>query len=314
MDRNSKSEGVDRRQFMAIAGTVAGLTACPSLVRAKAAANMIKLGDIEITSFSDGFISLPPATLAANVTKEQRDKALAKMGQTGETYRSPVNVTMIKTPHDLIMVDVGGGPHFLSTTGRLAEVIEAAGVDPEAVTKVVYTHAHPDHMWGTVNDFDELSFPNASYHISEAERAFWTADDVLTKLPDERHAFAAGARRTINAIEDKLEIVKPGTDLATGVRVVDTAGHTPGHISIEVGNGNDTAMVLGDALTHPIISFEHPDWSPAVDQDKERGIATRKALLKQLAANNSRIIATHLPAPGIGRVVAKGTGFVYSAG
>ena len=72
----------------------------------------------------------------------------------------------------------------MPTAGKLAEYLEAAGIDPKAVTKVVFTHAHPDHLWGTLDDFDgEPMFANASYAISAAEWSFWMAQDVALRLP-----------------------------------------------------------------------------------------------------------------------------------
>ncbi|MEM9028887.1 MAG: MBL fold metallo-hydrolase [Pseudomonadota bacterium] len=303
---------LSRRTFSQFAVGGAASLALPKLAFA-APANRLKVGDIELTSFSDGYMTVPPAMLASNVSDAVRDVAIKAGGQGGTTYRSPVNVTVVKTKSDLMLIDVGSGPRFMPTVGQLPDALADAGIDPDAVTKVVYTHAHPDHIWGTVNDFDELSFPNASYYMAEAEYAFWTADDVLTQLPKERHGFAVGAQRNIKAVKDRLTMVKPGQDIVTGVRAVDTSGHTPGHLAIEVGTGQDTAMVLGDALMHPIISFAHPDWTPAIDQDKDRAIKTRKALLQRLSANATMIVATHLPPPGIGRVVKKGTGFAYEA-
>lgn len=304
---------LDRRRFVALGAAAFAATAMPA-VRPAFAKSEVTLGDITITSVSDGHLTLPTNMLAANASDAERAGALQAAGQDGDAYRSPLNVTVIKTPNDLIMVDVGAGPNFMSSAGGLIDALDEAGIDRAAVTKVVYTHAHPDHMWGTFDDFDELVFPDATYHIAEAERAFWMADDILTRLPEDRHAFAAGAQRNIKGVDDKLEMLKPGQDVVTGVRVIDTGGHTPGHISLEVGSGNDTLVVLGDALTHPVISFEYPAWTPAMDQEKDRAVATRQALLKRLAANRSRIIGYHLPQPGIGRVEAAGTGFKFVAG
>ena len=273
----------------------------------------IVVGGIKITTFSDGYLGLPTAMFATNVDEKQRAEALARAGQTEATVRSPLNVTLIETATDKIMVDVGSGPHFMGTAGKLVESLEGAGVDPESITKVVYTHAHPDHIWGTVNDFDELSFPNASYFISEAEWNFWMSEDVLTKLPKERHAFAVGAQRNLKAAKEQLKTIKPGKELVAGINVIDTSGHTPGHISLEVGDGQDVAMVLGDALAHPVISFEHPDWQPAVDQEPEKAVATRRKLLDKLASQKHRIIGYHLPEPGMGRVAKKGSGYKYDA-
>ena len=42
-------------------------------------------------------------------------------------------------------------------------------------------------------------------------------------------------------------------------------------------------MVLGDALTHPTISFAHPDWMPAADHHDALGAAAmRRDLLDKL--------------------------------
>ncbi|MGI9479178.1 MAG: MBL fold metallo-hydrolase, partial [Hyphomicrobiaceae bacterium] len=71
-------------------------------------------------------------------------------------------------------------------------------------------------------------------------------------------------------------------------------------------------VVLGDALTHPVISFQHPDWRPQTDQDPDLAVKTRKRLLDKLATDANRIIGYHLPVPGMGRVVRKGPGYAFA--
>jgi glyoxylase-like metal-dependent hydrolase (beta-lactamase superfamily II) len=197
----------------------------------------------------------------------------------------------------------------MPTAGKLAENMEAAGVDRKTVTKIVITHAHPDHLWGLLDDFDnEPMFPNASYVISAAEWNFWMAEDVALRLPEDRQNFAPGARRNLSAISNKLRLIKPGEDIVTGIRAIDTSGHTPGHLSIEIAAARKSLVVLADALTHPTISFAHPEWMPAADHhDPERAVVTRKALLDRLATDRNRVIGYHLPFPGIGIVERSGT-------
>jgi glyoxylase-like metal-dependent hydrolase (beta-lactamase superfamily II) len=251
--------------------------------------------------------------LASKIDNATRSAALEFAGQQDPTFASPLNVTLIETPSDKILVDVGSGTRFMNTAGQLSESLEAAGVDPDKITEVIYTHAHPDHIWGTINDFDELSFPNAAYHISEAEWNFWMSKDVLTKLPKQRHGFAVGAQRNLKAVRAQLNTIKPDQELMPGINVISTPGHTPGHVSIEVGSGKGAVVILGDALTHPVISFQHPEWRPATDQEPDRAIATRKRLLDQLAADANRIIGYHLPIPGTGRVVRKDSNFKFTS-
>ena len=306
-----RAGAIDRRRLIMLApGAAAAMAVAAS--GSAFAASAIKSGDVTITPLSDGHLSLPEAMFAPAVKTEARRAAFAKAGQKGPQIKSPLNVTLIETGASKILVDVGSGTRFMDTAGKLGDALGAAGIDADTITHVVYTHAHPDHIWGTLDDFDEVSFANAKYYIGEQEWNFWMAKDVLTKLPKERHGFAVGAQRNLNAVKDRITTIKPGGELLPGVHVLDTAGHTPGHISLEVGGGSDKVVVLGDALTHPVISFQHPNWRPATDQSPERAVTTRKALLDKLAADNSRIIGYHLPTPGSGRVMRKGGGYAFA--
>ncbi len=305
---------IDRREFLAATATVAFGTLAPGVPSLAAEPSTLEVAGFKVRTFSDGHLTLPANMLAPKVDDATRAKALAAAGQQGSSIKSPLNVTLIEKGDEKILIDVGSGSHFMDTAGRLAENLEAAGVDPDSIAKVIYTHAHPDHVWGTVNDFDELSFPSATHYISEAEWNFWMAKDVLSKVPEERHGFVAGAQRNLKAAKSQLKTMKPGEELGAGIHVLDTAGHTPGHVSIEIGSGKETAVILGDALTHPVISFQHPDWQPAVDQEPDKAVATRKRLLDKLATDKQAIIGYHLPGGGLGRVERKGTSFVFAAG
>jgi glyoxylase-like metal-dependent hydrolase (beta-lactamase superfamily II) len=155
-------------------------------------------------------------------------------------------------------------------------------------------------------------FPNASYLISAAELDFWLAEDAISRLPEDRHNFAAGAKRNLERIKESLEIIKPGQEIVTDMRVLDTSGHTAGHICVELSSGGESVVVLGDALTHPIISFARPGWMPAADHhDPQRAAAVRKSLLDKLATDRQRVIGFHLPVPGIGFVERSGTTYRF---
>lgn len=307
---NPHSLVLNRRALLKASVVFGATVAFGSATEASQSAS-VSAGTFRISSFSDGYLTLPATMLAPKVDAEERQRAMHLAGQQGEQIKSPLNVTLVETGPEKILIDVGSGSRFMDSAGELANSLEESRIDPASITKVVYTHAHPDHIWGTVNDFDEISFPNALHHISEAEWSFWMSEDVLTRLPEEQHAFAVGAQRNFEAIKDQIKTVEPGGDVITGISVLDTAGHTPGHISLEIGTGSDRVIILGDALTHPVIAFEHPEWQPATDIDPEKAVATRKKLLDRLATEGTRIIGYHLPAPGIGRVVKKVGGYGY---
>jgi glyoxylase-like metal-dependent hydrolase (beta-lactamase superfamily II) len=301
---------VTRRELLGSLAAASATPLCSSFAFASSpTSHTFKLGDFEIAIFSDGHLTIPTRFLARNVSEEE---IKAWLGQSAGMVTPASNVTFVRTPYDLILIDVGAGPHFMPTAGKLANNMETAGIDRKAITKVIFTHAHPDHLWGTFDDFDEPMFPNASYFIPAAEWNFWMADDVVSRLPEDRQNFAPGAQRTLSRIRDKLRTINPGEDIVAGIRAIDTSGHTPGHISIEIVSGNDALIVLADALTHPTISFAHPEWMPAGDHyDAERAVATRKALLDRLATDRTRIIGYHLPFPGLGHVARSDSAYRY---
>jgi glyoxylase-like metal-dependent hydrolase (beta-lactamase superfamily II) len=267
-------------------------------------------GEFEITVVSDGHLVLPTSFLASQAPPAERDALLRAAGQTGDEYQSPTNVTLIRTPSDLILIDTGSGDRFMPTAGKLFDNLQAAGIDKSAITKVVFTHGHPDHLWGTLDELDELMLPNVTYYVAAKEWEFWRGDNATRGLPAERAGFVTGARRRYEAIEKKLTMFKPGDDIVTGLRVIDTPGHTQGHVSLDVGGG---LVIGGDVLTHPLISFAHPEWRPVADHVPDQAVVTRQKLLDRLAADKAKLIGFHLPYPGIGRVERKDSAFGFIA-
>jgi glyoxylase-like metal-dependent hydrolase (beta-lactamase superfamily II) len=285
----------------------------PAFAAARSA-HSFKIGEFEITVVSDGNLTMPARLAAPDVPEAKRNAALNAAGQQGDMAKPPTNVTVIKTGDELILIDAGSGPNFMPTAGKLSANLEAAGISADNVTKVIFTHGHPDHLWGVLDDFEEEArFPNATHYIGETEWDYWISDDAEKGLPEDRATFVAAARRRIKAIEGKAERLKTGVEIIPGLQAFETHGHTQGHLSLELAGGGETLVILGDALIHPVISFAHPEWQPAADHVREQAVETRKKLLDKLATDKSRVIGYHLPFPGIGRVEKKNGAFAYVA-
>ncbi len=193
-----------------------------------------KHGEFEITVVSDGHLELPTAFLAPTAPPAERDMLLTQSGETGEQYHSPVNITLIRTPRDFVLIDMGSGDRFMPTAGKLWDNLKAAGIDKSKITKVVFTHGHPDHLWGAVDELDDLALPDAAYFVAASEWDFWKSDNATSGLPAERAGFVTGARRNYAAIKDRVTMLKPGDDVVTGIRLIATPGHTQGHVALEV--------------------------------------------------------------------------------
>ncbi len=102
-------------------------------------------GPFDITVLSDGFIMLPAWIILPDTPADERPAILERLGGTPQSAPFHVNIPLIRTGNDLILVDNGSGDKFQASAGTLAANLKSAGVDPASITKVVFTHIHPDH-------------------------------------------------------------------------------------------------------------------------------------------------------------------------
>ena len=298
---------LNRRTLLAATGASLATRALPAFAATPFA---FKHGAFEVMVVSDGHLVLPTSFLAPGAPPSEREALLTAAGQTGEQYNSPTNVTVVRSERDLILIDMGSGDRFMPTAGKLWDNLKAAGIDKTKITKVVFTHGHPDHLWGTVDELDDLVAPGASFFVARAEWDFWSGENATRGLPAERAGFVTGARRNYAAIKDKVKLLNAGDEIVAGLRIIDTPGHTQGHVSIELA-GDDGLIVGGDVLTHPLISFRYPEWKPIADHVPDQAIETRRKLLDRLATDRSKLIGFHLPYPGVGTVERKDTSYRF---
>jgi hypothetical protein len=65
-------------------------------------------------------------------------------------------------------------------------------------------------------------------------------------------------------------------------------------------------LIWGDIVHAHAVQFTRPEISIEFDIDQPQAVATRKALLQEMAASGSLVAGMHLPFPGIGHVRAEG--------
>jgi glyoxylase-like metal-dependent hydrolase (beta-lactamase superfamily II) len=276
-----------------------------------AAQHRFSLGSRDIFVLSDGHLVVPTSMLAGNVSHTEVQSFLAARAVDPERVHFHINVALVRTGDDYLLIDAGSGGTWEPTAGRLADSLEAAGIKPEQIGKVVLTHAHPDHIWGLVDELDDsLRFPRAQYVVAAREFDFWTSGEAAM-LEGPIEGIAAGARRVFKAIEARTTRIKPGDEVAPGIVSVDTAGHTPGHISLLVTSGPDKLLITADALQNAHIAFAHPDWHPRADMDGDRAAKSRRQLLDMAATDKLLVLCYHIPFPGLGRVERKGSAFTW---
>jgi glyoxylase-like metal-dependent hydrolase (beta-lactamase superfamily II) len=270
-----------------------------------------QLGALEIMVVSDGALAVSLAFQLPETPAAEAAALLAAHGLPPGGMPSQTNVTLVKSGRELILIDAGSGHNFQSTAGKLADNLEGAGIAPEHITKVVFTHGHPDHLWGAIDEFDEPRFPNASYVISAPEWDFWSNPQTPSRMPEAFQGMAAGSARILKRLDGKIERRRGGEAVAPGLSYVETFGHTPGHMSVLAESNGQHLLIGGDVLTNPAVSFARPDWRMGNDVDRDQGAATRRRLLDRLASERLPLIGFHLPYPGHGMVERKDNAYRF---
>jgi glyoxylase-like metal-dependent hydrolase (beta-lactamase superfamily II) len=268
-------------------------------------------GEFEVTIVSDGYITVPIDIVAPEGSPEERNDILMRTGNLkAGLVESKTNIPIVRSANDLIIIDIGSGDKYQPSDGRLSANLDAAGIDAGAITKVVFTHAHPDHIWGTLTGNGSLRFPNATYYVGAAEWNFWMDPDYRNNMPSVLHAFAEGAQRDLGAISDRVVMLKPGDDIVMGLRALDTAGHTPGHLSLEMAGG-EGLIISADAATNEIASFQHPKSRFGYDTIPDLAISNRARLIERAATDRIKLLGYHWTYPGVGFAERKGNGYRY---
>ena len=190
---------------------------------------------------------------------------------------------VVHHPEGPLVVDTGVGrgsdlidelyrPTVHDLVAQLAEV----GVDEREVAAIACSHLHFDHC-------GQNAALRAPVVVQAAERSAAAATPHYT-VPE----WAA-------LPEERWRVVDGDADLADGVRVLATPGHTPGHQSVVVAGGDEVVVLAGQCAytaaefatdTVPVEDVHDPSWHAAA----------LDSLHRLRALHPTRVVFAHDPA------------------
>jgi len=273
----------------------------------------VQIGDIEVLVISDGVLPLPTKMLGHNADPAVRAAWFKDMYLPPDAFDWALNVVVVRSGDKTILIDAGLGADpdlHLPRAGQLIKRLDAAGIDLASVTDVVITHMHMDHVGGLiVEGVKDLLRPDLRIHVAAAEVKFWESPDFSrTAMPQGfPDALRAAAKQFAKQYHNNLRQFDDEHEVAPGVVVQRTGGHTPGHSVVRVASGGERLMFAGDAVF--AVGFDQPDWHNGFEHDPEEAARVRVRLLKELAETGEMLVATHLPFPSVGHVAVDGDTF-----
>jgi glyoxylase-like metal-dependent hydrolase (beta-lactamase superfamily II) len=201
-----------------------------------------------------------------------------------------------------VLIDTGSGP---ASGGQLLAGLTAEGIAPESITTVIITHFHGDHIDGLLTADDAPAFPNARIVTARAEYMGW--------IGGRRHATVDDARsnhvtHVLGPYGPRLALIEYDTEIVPGVWALDARGHTPGHMALLFDIDGAQLLHIVDSA-HALGQLATPGVSPKFDMIPAQATTTRRAIFARAADEHLRVLAYHLPFPGLGRITRAATGF-----
>jgi glyoxylase-like metal-dependent hydrolase (beta-lactamase superfamily II) len=234
-----------------------------------------------------GFFGVVPKPLWSRFTDvDDRGRLLCRL-----------NLLLVEADGRRILVETGTGVRMESKDreikgvegGDPREALRAVGEDPDAIDTVVVSHLHYDHAGGMV-DADGLPlFRNARYVVQRHEAEAAHGPELRVQGIMEVNQ--------LDALRDGgvLDEVDGDVEVAAGVHVLRTGGHTRGSQAVLIGTdaAGERAVFWGDLIP---TRWQIPiRWTSAYDDYPVDAIEARNALVRRAAAEGWWSYFTHDP-------------------
>jgi glyoxylase-like metal-dependent hydrolase (beta-lactamase superfamily II) len=218
---------------------------------------------------------------------------------------------VIRTPRTITVVDTCGGndkhrpnrPRYHMKKHPYLERLAAIGVRPEDVDYVLCTHMHGDHVGQNTRLVDGRwvpTFPRAKYLISRTEWGYWEHAANRQRYNEDLF-FEDSIQPVVDA--GLVQLIDDGYTVDKGISVLQSAGHTPGHLCVQIiHDGREVAMMSGD-LMHNALQVAVPSLNSCFCADAPMSRATRKAFLERWHDNSTLVLPAHFPNPTAGQVI-----------
>jgi glyoxylase-like metal-dependent hydrolase (beta-lactamase superfamily II) len=260
----------------------------------------IRIGRFTVTALADGYADMPYSYFPGRQAAEVERAAIAQFVSRPGGVRFVFNQYLIEDGERRILLDTGPAGS-IGQTGALPKALAALGLRRDQIDAVVVTHMHEDHMGGLIAG-GQNNFPNAELYIDRRDITHWTDAAKRSAAPDYlQNSFRMSAE--VVRLYPRLQAIDGQREITPGVSIVDLTGHTPGHIGVRIEDDGKSLIMVSDML-FPVVHPVATDVGFLFEQDRAAAQAMRDRFFPQAAADGVLIAATHMPFPGLGRIIS----------
>ncbi|MCV9998628.1 MBL fold metallo-hydrolase [Pararhizobium sp. YC-54] len=284
-------------------GDSAARAATQEAAKAPVAVNpfaQIRIGRFTVTALTDGYADMPYDYFPGRSAPEVERAASAQFTARPSGVRFLFNQYLVEDGERRILIDAGAAGS-IGQTGQLPQALAALGLKPDKIDAVIVTHMHQDHMGGLVLG-GKNNYPEADLYIDRRDVTHWTDPAKRNGAPDYLQTSFRMAEEVVR-LYPRLQAIDGEREIMRGVSIVDLTGHTPGHIGVRVEDGGKSMIMVSDMI-FPVVHPAATDVFFLFEQDRAAAKAMRDRFFPRAASEGALIAATHMPFPGLGRVVA----------
>lgn len=260
----------------------------------------IRLGRFTVTALTDGYADMPYDYFPGRSAPEVETAASAQFTARPSGVRFLFNQYLVEDGERRILIDAGAAGS-IGQTGQLPQALAALGLKPGQIDAVIVTHMHQDHMGGLVLG-GKNRYPEAELYIDRRDVTHWTDPAKRNGAPDFLQTSFRMAEEVVR-LYPRLQAIDGEREIAPGVSIVDLTGHTPGHIGVRIEDGGKSLIMVSDMI-FPVVHPAATDVFFLFEQDRNAAKAMRDRFFPRAASEGALIAATHMPFPGLGRVVS----------
>jgi glyoxylase-like metal-dependent hydrolase (beta-lactamase superfamily II) len=260
----------------------------------------IRIGRFTVTSLTDGYADMPYSYFPGRTAAQVEQAATAQFVARPSGVRFVFNQYLIEDGERRLLIDTGPAGS-IGKTGALPQALAALGLRRDQIDAVIVTHMHQDHMGGLIVG-GQNNYPKADLYVDRRDVAHWTDPAKRAGAPDYLQPSFQMAGEVVR-LYPKLQAIDGEREIARGISIVDLTGHTPGHIGVRIADAGQSLIMVSD-MVFPVVHPAATDVGFLFEQDRAAAQAMRDRFFAQAAAEGALIAATHMPFPGLGRIVS----------